>query len=92
VKRKADEITEPEEFQPRKRSETPAAKFTDEFQRRTMGAQARIAAAQKEMRRLEEETKEALVFEAQREAVLQLEMQAQRLERENAERKVRTQF
>jgi len=92
VKRKADEITEPEEFQPRKRSETPAAKFTEEFQRRTMGAQARIAAAQKEMQRLEEETKEALAFEAQREAVLRLEMQAQRMEKENAERKVSTEF
>jgi hypothetical protein len=88
AKRKADEITEPGEVQPRKRSETPAAKFADEFQRRTVRAQARIAAAQKEMQRLEEETKEALAFEAQREAILRLEMQAQRFERENVERKV----
>lgn len=71
--------------QQRKRSVTPAVKLTDEIQRRTMGAQARIAAAKEEKRKLDEEVREAEVLGAEREKVIQLEEQAQKLERENAE-------
>jgi hypothetical protein len=89
-KRKSIDITgtEPNDSESRKRSATPSAKLTDEFQRRIMGAQARIAAAREEKQRLEEEAREAMAFKAEREKVLLLEKQAVQMERENAEWKV----
>ncbi|KAF4626609.1 hypothetical protein G7Y89_g11549 [Cudoniella acicularis] len=93
-KRKADNITssdsnDPKTTSPRKAANPPALRNSEEIQRRAAEAQARIAAAQKMKQKLEEETKAAEAFAAEREKVRRLEEEAANLERENAERKAK---
>lgn len=87
-KRKANEISDAAEQPGRYKKTDTSATNMSENQCRIMQLEARVAAAKEVRRKLEEEDREARESEAERQRVLELEKQAEDLERGNEEFRV----